>query len=815
MSLISDTDFLIHNIRLNYLRNVDDPYARRILSFPTNHALNQHILAAGLSDTSRFPEILATASPEPSDSEDPSSHSIRPSGFPGATGLKYTQTILGPTRSGALGMRVSGRRGSVKRISRGLAGDDLAPTTRSDDGSSVGGASKHSPVASIHVAVEGPTPDATPLAAVGVTVSEHAPAKDPVFVPKFKGAAEMEARRRQRMMARQRALTSRTGVPAATARDLNPDLSSSSDSSEDERAQPVSDESDDAMSDFDAEDVPEAEDDLDEDDFDLDFNNRNEPSGSEWDAASTTSSAPEHSPHINPPRHRPRLSPVAEVFPPKTFPRATSQLHTGSTIDDSELFIKQRPPPVPVHGKSALSAMLASSSSTTNPFSELYGAVSGKGETSSQATSITVFFPKSMSPSRPMELMVKRDATVEEVLGFALWNYWEEGWMPKLDNGMEGWADRDGEDGEKWKVRMSTVGWIMRIAEEDGEVDEDFPPPDRTGKISKFNFDAYAVLEASPQQIQQNKILESKIQRPTARLAPAKKRSDASTSNLTPNQHSLAASVSGISAGSMPLSSVGLSSSLGPSSAHGPQLFLRVRVADAVDSVHVSTTIPVSAGMYLQEALELICRKRHLEPKEFALLIAQGEKKILIPLDRTVASLQGTSDLVLVKKSMLPSFGIDELKRTGRTTDPNASIFKRMSEIPEQQLFGAGVDLTTAYKKYTIYKKTNMLVGRQERTLAIDGAYIHIMPSSGRAKAVFESGKTMSYHMKDIACQQSNKSSSTFKLVVHRDDGKKRFEFEAESPDLAREIAETIKGVRASLERSGTIKNARRSRHVG
>jgi target of rapamycin complex 2 subunit MAPKAP1 len=136
--------------------------------------------------------------------------------------------------------------------------------------------------------------------------------------------------------------------------------------------------------------------------------------------------------------------------------------------------------------------------------------------------------------------------------------------------------------------------------------------PDRGGKISKFNFDAYAVLDASlPQSmllgdfglsfllfcshlsVQQNRILESKIQRPTARLTPAKKRSDTSTSNLTPNPNTLATSVSGISAGSIPLSSLGLSSSLGPSSAHGPQLFLRVRVADAVDAVHVSTTIPV------------------------------------------------------------------------------------------------------------------------------------------------------------------------------------------------------------------------------
>jgi target of rapamycin complex 2 subunit MAPKAP1 len=204
-----------------------------------------------------------------------------------------------------------------------------------------------------------------------------------------------------------------------------------------------------------------------------DFHHRNEPSGSEWDAVSAASSAPEQSPHIVPARHRPRLSPVAEAFPPK-LPAASTSAHVTAN-DDSEFFKKRRIPAIPLQGKSALTAMLASSTTTANPFAELYGAVSGKGEAASQAIGITVFFPKSLSPSRPMELTVKRDSTIEEVLGFALWNYWEDGWMPKLDSGMEDWADREGDEGDKWKTRMSTVGWIMRIAEEDGEVDEDFP----------------------------------------------------------------------------------------------------------------------------------------------------------------------------------------------------------------------------------------------------------------------------------------------------------------------------------------------------
>ncbi len=68
-----------------------------------------------------------------------------------------------------------------------------------------------------------------------------------------------------------------------------------------------------------------------------------------------------------------------------------------------------------------------------------------------------------------MDLNVRRDATVEEVIGFALWTYWEEGWKPKLDEGL------NGEDDEQWATHLSAVGWILRITEDDGEVDDDFP----------------------------------------------------------------------------------------------------------------------------------------------------------------------------------------------------------------------------------------------------------------------------------------------------------------------------------------------------
>jgi hypothetical protein len=75
-----------------------------------------------------------------------------------------------------------------------------------------------------------------------------------------------------------------------------------------------------------------------------------------------------------------------------------------------------------------------------------------------------------------------------------------------------------------------------------------------------------------------------------------------------------------------------------------------------------------SSGTYMQEALEIICRKRKLNPNDYALLLDKDKDNRLIPLDRTVQSLEGTNELVLVKRSMLPQLGATDV---GKTTDPN------------------------------------------------------------------------------------------------------------------------------------------------
>ncbi|KAJ6616405.1 stress-activated map kinase interacting protein 1-domain-containing protein [Mycena sp. CBHHK59/15] len=823
MSLISDTDYLIHSLRLSYLRDVDDPYGARLITLAPTYNSNSYIVAASLNDIDRWPELAMPSSPQLSDDE-------RPSGFPGARGLKYTNTIMGG-RTGGLGLRVNGKRASTsKRMS-------MTGTPRQGKGFLVQGApSSTVPVSSSLVEIKAPADsemeagDAPEVQIQEPTVAEEAPvAKAVQFIPKFKGAAEMEARRRVRMAARR--------GPGAAAPAPPPILDFSSSSDEEEEI--IADDSSD--SDFGQPSATDAMDDGDE--FDPDFAASRTPGlTSDSDVVSvlsagtnSISSAPMSSSQGGASltigtRSRPtpdRSGPYFEMLTPapsasnksKSEQPSRSRAHAPSSASVSSLtpemsFARKKVAPLPSRPqRSALAAMLVSSGESTNPFAELYAAVSGRGEGAS--TNVQVYFPSARAPrGQAMDLNVRKDATVEEVIGFALWTYCEEGWLPKLDEGMES----GDEEKEKWTTRLSAVGWIMRIAEEDGEVDDDFPPPDRIGKVAKFNAEAYAVLEATPAQgqfdvlfvqelrliaplVQQNQLIETKIQRHPSRVTAAKKLEKPSALALAVAGSALPGSgVFGSALGS----SVPFSTSLGPSSGHGPQIFLRIKVEDTADTVHIATTIPVSAGMYMQEVLERVCRKTKLDdPENYALLLANDNTRILIPLDRTVASLQGKRELVLIRRSMIDD---NVVRGTGKTTDPNASILKRMSDTPEVK-YSSTIDYNNVYKQYTIYRKMPMLVAKQERTLAFDGLYIHILPTANKAtKAVFDSGKHASYHIRSIAdCQQSTKSSSIFKL---------RYDYEAESAKHASEIVATIRSLKVSLDRSGTINRSRRSRHV-
>lgn len=181
-----------------------------------------------------------------------------------------------------------------------------------------------------------------------------------------------------------------------------------------------------------------------------------------------------------------------------TFPRSQSSTTTNRAL--------------PV--RSALTELLSAKSSSpgsSNPFSSLYASSISKA---TDALSLSIYFPHSKTPRKKIKLQVKKDLTVEEVIGAGLWAYWEEEKEPALIIGEDG----------KGEIEDETSRWNLRIVEDDGEVDDDFPGEynffpsefrnsglalicdglglalDRNRAVSAFSFGEFAVVKATSQQ---------------------------------------------------------------------------------------------------------------------------------------------------------------------------------------------------------------------------------------------------------------------------------------------------------------------------
>ena len=116
---------------------------------------------------------------------------------------------------------------------------------------------------------------------------------------------------------------------------------------------------------------------------------------------------------------------------------------------------------------------------------------------------------------------------------------------------------------------------------------------------------------------------------------------------------------------------------------------------------------PRPADMYIADLTEVLCQKKRLQnPVDWVLCLA--DLSIALPTDRTVASLEGKTDLALVKRQWADDHGLQLDGRRGG--DPNcaliglhklggadvlASIFKRMSEPPG---YGKLADYAQTYK---------------------------------------------------------------------------------------------------------------------
>jgi len=127
--------------------------------------------------------------------------------------------------------------------------------------------------------------------------------------------------------------------------------------------------------------------------------------------------------------------------------------------------------------------------------------------------------------------------------------------------------------------------------------------------------------------------------------------------------------------------------SVGLSSALSKAVLLRIRVATGAD-VHYTTTISAfvpspsaqeiaydrPSDMYIADLTDVVVKKKHLPGFSNDWVLCLGDLSLALPLDRTVASLESTTDLALVKRQFAVEHGLRIGDRRGGDPSSKSSM---------------------------------------------------------------------------------------------------------------------------------------------
>lgn len=459
------------------------------------------------------------------------------------------------------------------------------------------------------------------------------------------------------------------------------------------------------------------------------------------------------------------------------------------------------PPPIRpvsmIQPVSLLSQMLRSKSSE-GPL-DAYRFFSGKGEL--KPVYLKIYIP--FCEDSPFEVVLSRfsknedggskntETSVAEAIGFVLHKYTDETKEPKLTD-----------------EQLDINRWVFRMVDE-GEPDEDFPPLERTQSISSYmtmktsrrlaaaaNREAklegeFALCEASAEQYSENcRVTPNKATTPKASQSnPTQTAAIALPTPLPEPTPTLGPSARQVAADA----SVAITTSTPRS---GPAKILRIYVS-TIDEFAQSVSVCVTTDTYIAEVLEHVCRKKNLDKNNFVLRIT-GVSNVVAPLDRTVASLGDRAELDLVRRRFITATeGLGDRSGSPSTLEsPNAPIIfggsssrTKKTKFLQPALWAPDMLSSRDYLKFTVWRKASMsFMSRHERVLAIDGEYVHIMPSESH-------GKTRSIHISTIiGCKTYRKAPSSFKILVMRPQKEtKRYDFEAMSEEQAGEVVQALR----------------------
>ncbi|PGH15756.1 hypothetical protein AJ80_05464, partial [Polytolypa hystricis UAMH7299] len=487
------------------------------------------------------------------------------------------------------------------------------------------------------------------------------------------------------------------------------------------------------------------------------------------------------------------------------------------------------PPPRPISTVEPVSlltaALKARRKAPANPI-EKFGVLSGKTSTITPMF-IKIYVPSSSEPDEPVEMPMVRESkesdtpgpvTVAEAIGLALWTYMKEDLEPTLE-------------GENLNVNR----WNLRMVE-DGEVDFDFPPLGRDRPLKDFTYnnnraatapprgrsrsrpyDEFALVEATPEEFEENEELYP-IHSTPASADEAEPEQPAS-----PNNQANATNKNATAAGGRvnPILGQPFSSALGsslvpadqpaiPATYATPRIgitkTLKVRFIDLESSTQ-TTSMNISTDSYIAEILDSVCKKWGLDKGNHLLKVMNSNT--VAPLDRTVEALGNITELDLVRRRF---GGAGQISLTGSpgSSSPNAPLFvDNTTSGPKKTKKGAGGRMLHPlaqkqdviggyYRRYNVIRKQSMsFTASNQRVLAFDNDYMHIMPAD-TGKTLFESTtKTTSISFSDVVGSKvSRRHPKSFRVVVlkgNEANEQKRYDFEAKNALEAAEIVDEIK----------------------
>ncbi|KAI6715884.1 hypothetical protein JHW43_001542 [Diplocarpon mali] len=479
------------------------------------------------------------------------------------------------------------------------------------------------------------------------------------------------------------------------------------------------------------------------------------------------------------------------------------------------------PPPRPIsmiQPKSLLSAAIkARRTKASMPF-ESFATLSGQGE--QNPLFLRIWAPFATSTSKPFEVIIRRSihedeandrpVAVADLIGLSLWRYTEEKLEPAIPP-------------EKLNVNR----WTLRMVE-DEEVDYDFPALERSKPIVAFTtannraarsrsnskpYDEFALVEATDEQFQENQTITPQFKQEAIASAGDDDFLPKSTPTLPsaplagtqPRQNPLLTTMSALRQNTSLADSPVIGAVTPTATRNGVKKYLRINIHSADAAPGQMVTLEVYTDTYLADVLDVVCKKRQLDKANHVFKLTGSGTVVL--LDRTVESIGHRSELDLYRRrfatdgpltlSGSPSSSSTKVPLLTERADvrkvrkgPMLGSHPLAQEAIKQDEMGSA-----NYRKYTVWRKQPMrFVGLNERVLAIDGEYLHIMPTS-TGKTMFEGqGKTTTVHFsKVVGCKVTRRHPTNFKIVIYKTTETKRYDFEAKSADEAAEIVFEIK----------------------